>query len=188
MSPPPAADPTTSDPITDEDLVERCRIGDPEARRRLYEQHAPRVHRFISALGVRQDERDDVAQDVFMAVYSALDGFRGEAQLSTWIYKIAARQVGRLRFRRGLRQALGETIRRSAPDAIDPSDRALSLHMLDQMLGKLNVKKRTVLVLFEIEGLRVEQIARVIGCPPNTVWSRLHHARSEMLKMARRLE
>jgi RNA polymerase sigma-70 factor (ECF subfamily) len=58
--------------------------------------------------------------------------------------------------------------------------------MLDRMLTRLNPKKRTVFVLFEIEGLKVDEIARVVGCPENTVWSRLHHARSEMLKMARR--
>jgi RNA polymerase sigma-70 factor (ECF subfamily) len=72
------------------------------------------------------------------------------------------------------------------PATPDPSERASHLHMLDRMLTRLNPKKRTVFVLFEIEGLKVDEIARVVGCPENTVWSRLHHARSEMLKMARR--
>jgi RNA polymerase sigma-70 factor (ECF subfamily) len=41
-----------------------------------------------------------------------------------------------------------------------------------------------VLVLFEIEGLPIDEIARIVGCPENTVWSRLHHARAELTKMA----
>jgi len=52
------------------------------------------------------------------------------------------------------------------------------------MLKRLHPKKRMVLVLFEIEGLPIEEIARVVGCPENTVWSRLHHARAELSKMA----
>jgi RNA polymerase sigma-70 factor (ECF subfamily) len=172
---------------TDPDLVERCRLGDVTARRLLYEQHAGRLYRFISALGVPPDERDDVAQDVFMTVFTALSGFRGEAQLSTWIYRIAARHVGRLRFRQGLRVAAGQRTLEDVPSTFDPRERAISLHVLDGMLRRLTVKKRTVLVLFEIEGLTIDHIARVLGCPENTVWSRLHHARSEMLEMARRM-
>jgi RNA polymerase sigma-70 factor (ECF subfamily) len=55
------------------------------------------------------------------------------------------------------------------------------------MLAKLPPKKRTVLVLFEIEGLSAKEISDVVGCPENTVWSRLHHARAEMVKAARRM-
>ena len=57
---------------------------------------------------------------------------------------------------------------------------------MDRLLSRLSNKKRTVLVLFEVEGLRVDEIARIVDCPENTVWSRLHHARSEMLKMAKK--
>jgi RNA polymerase sigma-70 factor (ECF subfamily) len=59
---------------------------------------------------------------------------------------------------------------------------------VDRLLAKLSPKKRMVFVLFEIEGLPVDEIARVVGCPENTVWSRLHHARAEMLAMARKAE
>ena len=62
------------------------------------------------------------------------------------------------------------------------------MHFVDRLLSKLSVKKRTVLVLFEVEGLRVDEIARIVDCPENTVWSRLHHARTEMARMARKGE
>jgi RNA polymerase sigma-70 factor (ECF subfamily) len=175
-------------PLPDDELVDRCRLGDTNAWRTLYERYAPSVHRFISALGIPPEEREDAAQDVFMAVYRSLARFRGEAQLSTWIYRIAARHAVRMGRRRRVREFLSVLALRepAPPGPPDPSERASHLHMLDRMLTRLNPKKRTVFVLFEIEGLKVDEIARVVGCPENTVWSRLHHARSEMLKMARR--
>jgi RNA polymerase sigma-70 factor (ECF subfamily) len=174
--------------MADDELVDRCRLGDTNAWRTLYERYSPSVHRFISALGIPIEEREDAAQDVFMAVYRSLARFRGEAQLSTWIYRIAARHAVRMGRRRRVREFLSVLALREPPPpaAPDPSERASHLHMLDRMLSRLNPKKRTVFVLFEIEGLKVDEIARVVGCPENTVWSRLHHARSEMLKMARR--
>lgn len=175
-------------PAPDDELVERCRLGDTAAWRSLYERYAPSVHRFISALGIPPEEREDAAQDVFMAVYRSLGRFRGDAQLSTWIYRIAARHAGRLGRRRRVREFLSTLVLRepAPPPAPDPSERASHLHLLDRMLGRLNPKKRMVFVLFEIEGLAVDEISRVVGCPENTVWSRLHHARAEMVKMARR--
>jgi RNA polymerase sigma-70 factor (ECF subfamily) len=174
--------------MADDELVDRCRLGDTNAWRTLYERYSPSVHRFISALGIPPEEREDAAQDVFMAVYRSLGRFRGEAQLSTWIYRIAARHAVRMGRRRRVRDFLSVLVMREPPPPAtpDPSERASHLHMLDRMLNRLNPKKRTVFVLFEIEGLKVDEIARVVGCPENTVWSRLHHARSEMLKMARR--
>jgi RNA polymerase sigma-70 factor (ECF subfamily) len=188
MKRPIASSPFSTAPMADDELVDRCRLGDTNAWRTLYERYSPSVHRFISALGIPPEEREDAAQDVFMAVYRSLARFRGEAQLSTWIYRIAARHAVRMGRRRRVREFLSVLAMREPPPPAtpDPSERASHLHMLDRMLTRLNPKKRTVFVLFEIEGLKVDEIARVVGCPENTVWSRLHHARSEMLKMARR--
>jgi RNA polymerase sigma-70 factor (ECF subfamily) len=141
----------------------------------------------MSALGVPTEERDDAVQDVFVAVYRSLGSFRGEAQLSTWIYRIASRHAGRMGRRRRLRDLVGAVLmRQPPPPPSDPAERAAEVHFVDRLLSRLSIKKRTVLVLFEVEGLRVDEIARIVDCPENTVWSRLHHARSEMLRMARK--
>jgi RNA polymerase sigma-70 factor (ECF subfamily) len=73
-----------------------------------------------------------------------------------------------------------------APPAADPSERTARLQLLDDLIKKLSPKKRLVLVLFEIEELPVDEIAKIAGCPENTVWSRLHHARAELTEMAKR--
>ncbi len=172
----------------DAELVRACRSGDMSAWRGLYDRYAPLVHRFSAALGVPIDEREDAAQDIFIAVYRSLRHFRGEAQLSTWIYRIAARHAIRLGRRRRNRELMRVTMLREKPAiSVDPSERSTHVATLDRMLAKLPPKKRTVLVLFEIEGLSAKEISDVVGCPENTVWSRLHHARAEMVKAARRM-
>jgi RNA polymerase sigma-70 factor (ECF subfamily) len=180
------AEPAAEDRV----LVERCRNGDIVAWRTLYDRYAQPVFRFVSALGVPPDEREDAAQDVFVAVYRGLRQFRGEAQLSTWIYRIAARHASHLGRRRRVRSFLSilpwhETEPEPQPD---PAEKASELRLLDRLLDKLSPKKRMVLVLFEIEGLGVNEIANVMGCPANTVWSRLRHARAELVKAARRVQ
>jgi len=178
----------TASSMADADLVRACRAGDVTAWRGLYDRYAPLVHRFASALGVQVDEREDAAQDIFIAVYRSLKHFRGEAQLSTWIYRIAARHAIRLGRRRRTRETMRLTMLSEKPTVLnDPSERSTHVATLDRMLAKLPPKKRTVLVLFEIEGLSAKEISDVVGCPENTVWSRLHHARSEMVKAARRM-
>jgi RNA polymerase sigma-70 factor (ECF subfamily) len=173
---------------SDSELVARCRAGDHAAWRTLYDRHAPTVHRFICAFGVPEPEREDACQEVFMAIYRSLGRFRGEARLSTWIYRIAARGANRLVQRRRLHGLLSTLLMRepAPPPAADPSEQTARVHLLDNLLQRLHPKKRMVLVLFEIEGLPVEEIAKVVGCPENTVWSRLHHARAELTKMAAR--
>ena len=180
------AEPAAEDRV----LVERCRNGDIVAWRTLYDRYAQPVFRFVSALGVPPDEREDAAQDVFVAVFRGLRQFRGEAQLSTWIYRIAARHASHLGRRRRVRSFLSilpwhETEPEPQPD---PAEKASELRLLDRLLDKLSPKKRMVLVLFEIEGLGVNEIANVMGCPANTVWSRLRHARAELVKAARRVQ
>ncbi|HEY6478185.1 MAG TPA: sigma-70 family RNA polymerase sigma factor [Polyangia bacterium] len=172
----------------DIDMVARCRRGDGAAWRALYDRYAPVVYRFLSAFGVPSEEREDAAQEVFVAVYRSLGRFRGEARLSTWIYRIAARHAGRIARRRRVRGLLSTLLVREPPPppAADPSERSERLQILDEMVSKLSPKKRLVLVLFEIEGVPIEEVAKIAGCPENTAWSRLHYARAELMAMAKR--
>jgi RNA polymerase sigma-70 factor (ECF subfamily) len=182
------AAPTGGGLTADIEMVARCRRGDGSAWRVLYDRYAPVVYRFLSAFGVPSEEREDAAQEVFVAVYRSLGRFRGEARLSTWIYRIAARHAGRIARRRRVRGLLSTLLVREPPPppAPDPSERSERLQMLDEMVSKLSPKKRLVLVLFEIEGVPIEEVAKIAGCPENTAWSRLHYARAELMAMAKR--
>ncbi len=172
----------------DLEMVSRCRRGDSSAWRVLYDRYAPIVYRFLSAFGVPSEEREDACQEVFVAVYRSLARFRGEARLSTWIYRIAARHAGRIARRRRVRGLLSTLLVREPPPPPmpDPSERSERLQLLDELVSKLSPKKRLVLVLFEIEGVPIEEVAKIAGCPENTAWSRLHYARAELMALAKR--
>jgi len=180
--------PLASSPIADMEIVARCRRGDGHAWRTLYDRYAPVVYRFLSAFGVPIEDREDACQEVFVAVYRSLGRFRGDARLSTWIYRIAARHSSRTARRRRVRSLLATLLVRepAPPPAPDPSERSERLQLLDELVSKLSAKKRLVLVLFEIEGVPIEEVAKIAGCPENTAWSRLHYARAELTAMARR--
>jgi RNA polymerase sigma-70 factor (ECF subfamily) len=180
--------PAGASPNADLEIVTRCHRGDTVAWRALYDRYAPIVYRFLSAFGVPPEEREDACQEVFVAVYRSLSRFRGEARLSTWIYRIAARHAGRAARRRRVRGMLSTLLVREPPPppTPDPSERSERLQILDEMINKLSPKKRLVLVLFEIEGVPIEEVAKVAGCPENTAWSRLHYARAELTAMAKR--
>jgi RNA polymerase sigma-70 factor (ECF subfamily) len=175
----------------DQELVARCQLGDVDAWRRLHDRYTPLITGLVRRLGVPSAEYQDAVQDVLIVLFRNLGRFRGDAQLSTWIYRIARRHATRLWRRRQIRDRVmppGTAAPAVAPDAMDRAERATNLILLEMMLGKLKAKKRKVLVLFEIDGLSVDEIARVVRCPENTVWSRLYHARAEMVRMARLAE
>ena len=180
--------PAQSSPSGDLDLVARCRRGETAAWRSLYDRHAPMVFRFLAAFGVPPEDRDDAAQEVFVAIYRSLAHFRGEARLSTWIYRIAARNASRAGRRRRVRQMLSTLLVREPPPPpiADVSEKTERLRLLDELLAKLSPKKRLVLVLVEIEGVPIEEVAKIAGCPENTAWSRLHYARAELMALARK--
>jgi RNA polymerase sigma-70 factor (ECF subfamily) len=180
--------PVAASPTADMEIVTRCRRGDTLAWRTLYDRFAPVVYRFLSAFGVPIEDREDACQEVFVAVYRSLGRFRGEARLSTWIYRIAARHASRTARRRRVRSLLSTLLVREPPPppAPDPSERSERLQVLDELISRLSPKKKLVLVLFEIEGVPIEEVAKIAGCPENTAWSRLHYARAELTAMARK--
>jgi RNA polymerase sigma-70 factor (ECF subfamily) len=108
--------------------------------------------------------------------------------LSTWIYRIAVRGTSRQAQKRRLQAVLSALLMRepAPPPPPDLTERTARLEVLDALLQKVDPKKRMVLILFELEGLPIDEVARIVGCPENTAWSRLHHARSQLLKAARR--
>jgi len=132
-------------------------------------------------------EREDATQDVFIAVYRSLPSFRGDAKFSTWVYRITARHVSRLARRRRARDMLGVLLMREPTRNLpqDLAEQHSDADFLDRLLSRIAPKKRTALVLFEVEGLSVEEISEIVECPVNTVWSRIHHARAELAKLAK---
>lgn len=171
----------------------------------VYRAHGKTVARWaIRLLGPKSDF-EDVVQDVFMVVRRRLPEFRGEAEITTWLYEITVRVVKRWRMRArwwswvtGRGQSPG---RGRAPDQLvpipmaeSPSDPQALLeaqertHLLYQLLDELTETQRTVFILFEIEGLSGAQIAEITGTGVNAVWVRLSRARRKFMESMRAWE
>jgi RNA polymerase sigma-70 factor (ECF subfamily) len=174
--------------VREREMVRRCVEGDTSAWRSLYDRHFPDVERLIYSLGIVDAEADDICQEIFVIIYKNLARFRGEARLSTWIYRLATREAIRFARRRRLVRGLAEVFAREKRDAPPPDwseNEAGRRHYLRQLLDKLPPERRLALVLYEIEGVPVSEIARISDCAENTVWTRLHRARTELEKIAK---
>ncbi|MBK6683438.1 MAG: sigma-70 family RNA polymerase sigma factor [Deltaproteobacteria bacterium] len=171
-------------------VVERCRAADAAAWRELYEANYGMVERTARRLGTPAEEVEDVVHEVFMVVHRRLDDFRG-GRLTTWLYRITANIVSDRHRRRRVRRAFESLKLWIGGQAQDTPDRAAekahATRRVEQILERMAPKKREVFALFELEGLPGEEIAERLGCPVGTVWTRLHHARAEFLKIGRRL-
>lgn len=159
------------------------------AFRAFYERHFRFVYRIVSRLASRDGDVDDLTQEVFAIAGQKLDEFEGRAKETTWLYRIAANVVSADR-RKRRRQALLSLrwLRPSADDElVDGPDRDAEKNdasaLVREILSKMSEKKRTVFVLFELEGLPGQEIAEMVGCPLDTMWTRLFHARREFKKL-----
>ncbi len=152
----------------------------------LYERWFHDVCRWARALGGLHADVEDIAQEVFIVVRRKLDGFDG-AHPRAWLYRITQRTVSDYR-----RRAWFQRMVRPAADflnhLIDPAEGPRELVQLreaeqqvEDILRQMSRIRRTVFVLYEIEGYSGEEIAELEGVPVATVYTRLHHARREFL-------
>ncbi len=129
-------------------------------------------------------DAEDAAQETYLSVTKALKRFRGDARVSTWVYRIAIRAALRVKARRPATEPL-----EFEPTA-ETRDPALDRERSDQIrraLARLTFEHRTVLALFTLDGLSHREIAETLGIPEGTVWSRLHLARKKLAAELERL-
>jgi RNA polymerase sigma-70 factor (ECF subfamily) len=171
-------------------LIERCRLGDPEAFKELFRLHRQGVLRLVQRMLGRSSELEDVVQDVFLQVHRSIRDFKGQARFTTWLYRVAVNVV--LMHRRSARS-------RPVFDAADELQHAIDAEPLPdeqlarnkrirafyRLLERLTEKKRTVFVLHEFEGINPTEIAKIVDAPVLTVRTRLFYARRELAAMLR---
>ena len=152
------------------------------------------VSRWIVALGGLDADRDDIVQEVFLVVRRRLVAFDGN-NMAGWLYRITRRQVRDFRRRSWVRHIFTKR-RLEEPDDLPHAggtpaaalERKEDRRLLHAMLGKMREERRSAFVLFEIEGLSGEEIARIQSVPVNTVWTRLYHARREFFALAEKFQ
>jgi RNA polymerase sigma-70 factor, ECF subfamily len=183
---------TGLDRLDDGALVERARNRDGAAVRLIMQRHNRRLYRVARSVLHDDAEAEDVVQETYVRAFTHLDGFRGEAQLSTWLTRITLNEaIGRLRRRRitvGLKDIdvisnQGEARVMYLPSARQDSDpeaaaaRGEVRRLLERAVDQLPDHFRVVFMLRDIEEMSVEETASHLGLRPETVKTRLHRAR-----------
>jgi RNA polymerase sigma-70 factor (ECF subfamily) len=173
------------DPLNEEQvLIEACRRGERAALHVFYERYRRRVFSLIARIVGAQDA-EELAQEVFLRAFRALEKFRGDAQLSTWMYRLAVNaalsHATRAQARR--RRDLGDETLMTLPAEGAPEGDPRLRARLQAALGQLPAGYRAVLVLHDVEGLQHEEIAQILGCRVGTSKSQLHKARMRMREL-----
>lgn len=172
----------TADPAVDERaLIEACRRGEHRAMEALYHRYKRRVFGLVHRIAGPADA-EEVAQEVFVRIYRGLAKFRGDAALSTWIYRLAVNAALSHVTRRPKPMAGEEALAQIPAPARAQRDPALSAR-LETALAALPDGYRAVIVLHDIGGLSHEECAEILGCRIGTSKSQLHKARAKMREL-----
>jgi RNA polymerase sigma-70 factor (ECF subfamily) len=163
------------------ELIERCRRGDPDAQQQLFEQTLSDVHRMLYRLAGPEPAMEDLVQQVYLALFGSIGGFEGRSAFSTYLFGICIRVARKHARGAGRFARLRGALKAEPPERITAPDESLAraerARQVRRALMRLPYKLRTVLVLFEMEGLSGKEIAEMLSIPQATVWTRLHHAR-----------
>jgi len=190
--------PVTGGSVDERQLVRRAQKGDKVAFETLVQRHQHRVFAVARGILKRQEDVEDIAQQVFVKAYFSLKRFDQRAAFSTWLYKITVNECWDLLRKRKARPLVYEADfseeqsrqytapEREASKAPDASDRMALREQLENMLSQLDKRDRAMLVLKEVEGFSVEEIAESMGLNANTVKVRLFRARRRIIEYSRR--
>jgi len=184
--------PETFDPGSDAALVARAVNGDVAAFGVLVERYQRPMAALVARMTNNPDDVEDVVQELFVRAWKGLPRFRGEAQFSTWLYRIAVNTAIKYRSRNknatvslSAEDLSGGMESLQAPADAPPSQggdpfRAAQRKEREEVIRRavltLPEKQRTVVVLHYFEGHSCEEISKIVGCSLGTVWSRLHYA------------
>lgn len=163
--------------------------GQREAIADIVRANAGYVGRALRYLGVREAELDDACQEVFLVVQRRAESYEEHGTLRTWLYAICIRVAKAERRKHARRREEPLTVLEEAtvgPSQEHALERKRSRELLASLLDELDDDKRNVFVLHEIEEMSMQDISRIVGCPLQTAYSRLHAAREQMAKAHRR--
>jgi RNA polymerase sigma-70 factor (ECF subfamily) len=182
--------------LSDEWLIERFKEGDDTAFDQLVRRYEQKVFQHAYRLTHNTEDAADVAAEAFLRMYTALKRFRGEAQLSTWLYRIVQNVYYDFHKREQRHQHLPleissdedeEPMELPIPDESFDMDEYLleqeRQRVLREAIDKLPDYQRVVTILFHVEQLSYEEIAAATGLPLGTIKSRLNRARATLREL-----
>ena len=184
--------------VDDRELVQRAQREDKEAFEILVKKHQGRVFAVAGGILRNREDVEDIAQQVFLKAYFALKRFDQRSAFSTWLYKITVNECWDLLRKKKVRPLVYEselteeqahayqTTEEKGRVAPDASEELETRQQLDQWLDCLEERDRTMLVLKEVQGFTVEEIAEIMAINGNTVKVRMFRARRKIAERIRR--
>src|SRR5215467_5773917 len=180
-------------PVDDRELVRRAQKEDKEAFEELIRRHTNRVFAVASGILHRREDVEDISQQVFVKAYFSLKRFDQRAAFSTWLYKITVNECWDLLRKRKVRPLVYEAdlseeqakqlaaSDQGAPERPDVRESLEARQQVAMLLEGLDERDRTMLILKEVEGFAIEEIADVLDLNANTVKVRLFRARKKIV-------
>jgi RNA polymerase sigma-70 factor, ECF subfamily len=182
----------------DRELVRLSQGGAEAAFEELVRRHQQRVCALVNGILRRPDDVEDVAQQVFLKAYLGIKKFDQRAAFSTWLYKIAVNECWDYLRKKKVRPLVYEAdLSEEQVSRLDgivsadrppegPNDRAEARELLERMLDTLPDQDRQLLLLKEVEGFSVQELAEILKLNVNTVKVRLFRARGRIMDVYRR--
>jgi RNA polymerase sigma-70 factor, ECF subfamily len=183
--------------VDDRELVRRAQQDDQEAFEELVRRHQHRVFAVAGGILRRREDVEDISQQVFVKAYFSLKRFDQRAAFSTWLYKITVNECWDLLRKKKVRPLVYESdlseeqarqvIAAEQKEGHEPdiSEKLEARQRVDRLLDGLDERDRLMLVLKEVEGFAVEEIAEVLDLNANTVKVRLFRARRRIVNKVR---
>jgi len=180
-------------------LVRRAQAGDEGAFREIVEHYQSKVFSIIHGIVRQRNDVEDIAQQVFAKVYFSIGNFDFRSSLITWIYKITVNECFDYLRKKKVRKLVYESdlsedeVRRV--ENTEPSVRQVAADVnlarrdyIFKLLAKVSDEERNLLMLKEVEGHSVEELADMTGMNENTIKVKLFRARQKLVKAAQRLD
>jgi len=173
--------------LIDGRVIEACQQGDRAAFQLLFETYKDKVFSIaVYSSGGDRAVADDVTQQIFLKLFTAIRQFRGDSEFTTWLYRLVVNACLDERRRRRRLLPWGETVAMRNPVEKKPQEKQYArLEVAEAVraaIGELKPKFRLPILLKYIEGLSYEEIASVMGCSKGTVASRLNRGHSQLAK------
>jgi RNA polymerase sigma-70 factor, ECF subfamily len=173
--------------LIDGRVIEACQQGDRAAFQLLFETYKDKVFSIaVYSSGGDRAAADDVTQQIFLKLFTAIRQFRGDSEFSTWLYRLVVNACLDERRRRRRLLPWGETVAMRNPSEKKPQEKQYARlevqEAVQAAIGELKPKFRLPILLKYIEGLSYDEIASVMGCSKGTVASRLNRGHSQLAK------
>ena len=173
--------------LIDGRVIEACQQGDRAAFQLLFEAYKDKVFSIaVYSIGGDRSIADDVTQQIFLKLFTAIRQFRGDSEFTTWLYRLVVNACLDERRRRRRLLPWGDTVAMRNPSDKRPQEKQYArlevAEAVREAIAELKPKFRLPILLKYIEGLSYEEIASVMGCSKGTVASRLNRGHSQLAK------